>query len=198
MTSVPEQRFLWPQCTWLAAIVSALATSQLGCGWVGRWNDGLVLCCTVLCCAVWNTVAVIPLLIVTVFAGRKEYGNILATDNIHSQYCRCWMFLLSMSRDFKGAITDNLHHLIAPTGGPLLYTYIHVFILSRYPGTMTVYSYFKVLGSQCHYSMYYCCCILEIHAFVPNLCRPRIYQDNHDRFSKTPTIHAFYSSRTAT
>ena len=27
---------------------------------------------------------------------------------------------------------------------------------------MTIY--FKVLCSQCHYSMYYCCCISEIHA----------------------------------
>ena len=32
----------------LAAILSTLATFQLGCS-VGRWNDGLVLCCAVWC-----------------------------------------------------------------------------------------------------------------------------------------------------
>ena len=37
------------ECTGLADIVSALATSQLGCFGVGRWNDGLVLYCVVRC-----------------------------------------------------------------------------------------------------------------------------------------------------
>ena len=40
---------------------------------------------------------------------------------------------------------------------------------------MTAYSYFKVLGSQCHCSMYYCCCVPEIYAFVPKLCGLMIY-----------------------
>ena len=61
MTSVSEQKSVAAEYTWLAAIVSALATSQLGCGWVGRWNDGLV----------FHTVAVVLLLIVPVFARRK-------------------------------------------------------------------------------------------------------------------------------
>ena len=102
-----------------------------------------------------------------------------------------------MSRYFGGAIADNLHHLIAPTGGSLLlYKYVQIFILSRYPATMTIY--FKVLGSPCHCSMYYnSCCIPEIHAFVPKFCRPIIYQDKHDPLSKTSTLHTFYSNRTA-
>ena len=33
-----------------------------------------------------------------------------------------------MSRDFKGAIADNLPYLIAPTGGPLLYKYVYTYI----------------------------------------------------------------------
>ena len=34
VTSVSEQKSVAAEYTWLAAIVSALATSQLGCGWV--------------------------------------------------------------------------------------------------------------------------------------------------------------------
>ena len=53
--------------------------------------------------------------------------------------------------------------------------------------TMTVYV--KVLGSQCHCSMYYCCCCIpEIHVLVSKLCRPIIYQDKHDQLSKTATL----------
>ena len=58
---------------------------------------------------------------------------------------------------------------------------------------MTIYSCCKVLGSQCHYSMHYCCCIPEIHAFVPKLCRPIIYQDKHNRLSKTSRFYCFLS-----
>ena len=49
--------------------------------------------------------------------------------------------------------------------------------------------YFKVHGSQCHYSMYWCCCCIpEIHAFVQISYRRRIYQDKHDRLTKTLTL----------
>ena len=44
-------------------------------------------------------------------------------------------------------------------------------------------------------SMYYCCCIPEIHAFVPNLCRLIAYQGKHDRLSKTPTLHSSRTTR---
>ena len=54
--------------------------------------------------------------------------------------------------------------------------------------------YFKVLGSQCHYSMCYCCRIPEIYAFVPKLCRAIIYQGKHDRLSKTSTLHCSRSA----
>ena len=50
--------------------------------------------------------------------------------------------------------------------------------------------YFRVLGSRCHYSMCCRCCgIPEIHGFVPKFCGPITYQDNHDRLSKTSTLH---------
>ena len=48
-TRVSEQSSVATEYTWLAAILWALATSQLGRSWVGRWNGGLVLCCGVLC-----------------------------------------------------------------------------------------------------------------------------------------------------
>ena len=66
------------------------------------------------------------------------------------------------------------------------YKYIQVLVLSRYPETMA--ACFKALGSQCRYSMYCCCCIPQIHALVPIFCRPLIYQDKHDRFSKTSAL----------
>ena len=61
-----------------------------------------------------------------------------------------------MSSDFKGAIAEKLHHTqSAPKVDPYYYythKYIQILIPSRYPGTMTLY--FKVLGSQYHFSMY--------------------------------------------
>ena len=75
-----------------------------------------------------------------------------------SQYCRCCLFLLStcmssnFTSHFKGAIADNLHHTHSPRQVDHYYCYtikvhtmVHIFILSRYPGTMTVTLYFEVL-----------------------------------------------------
>ena len=144
-------------------------------------------------CAVWNTVAVVPLLIVPRYLPARNNTAIYQQPTQLLQYCRYWVFLSSMSSDFKGAIADNLHHTQSPPQVDHYYyyatsKYVHICILSRHPGTMTAYSYFKVLGTQCHYSMYYCCCSPEIHAFVPKLCRPIIYQDKHDRLYKTSTL----------
>ena len=147
-----------------------------------------------LCCAVWNTVAVVPILIIVPWylpAGNNT--TICRQPTLLSQYCRYYILgVLSMSSDFYIIYVKRFQrryggqpapHSIAPTGGLLLllllpllllllllYKYMQIFIPSRYPGTMTVY--FKVLGSQCLCSMCYCfcCCVPEIHAYVPKLC----------------------------
>ena len=100
------------------------------------------------------------------------------------------MYVKRFQRRYSG---QPAPHSIATTDRPLLllHKYIHIPILSQYPGTMTVY--FNLLGSRCRYSVYYCWCIPETHAFVPKLCRPIIYQDKHARLS-TSTLHY---SRTA-
>ena len=143
----------------------------------------------------WNTVAVVPLLLIAPrYLPAGSNTAIYRQPTQLSQCCRCWVFLLSVSSDFKGAIADNLHSTQSPPQVDHYYTstYIHIFILSRYPGTMTVC--FKVLGSQCYCSMYYCCCIPEIHVFLPKRYRPIIHQDKHYRLSKTATL---LPSRTA-
>ena len=119
---------------------------------VGLGVGMMALCCAVACC-VENRVAVVPLLIVPRCLPAGNNTAIYRQPTQLSQHCRYWVFLLSMSSSFKGAIADNLHDTQLPPQVDHSYTstYIHIFILSRYPGTMTIY--FKVLGSQCHCSM---------------------------------------------
>ena len=71
-----------------------------------------------------------------------------------------------------GLPTDATPRTRSVLGGPsprraCIYAY------SFYHGTLgTLTVYFKVLGRQCHWSMYYCCCIPEIYVVVPKICRP--------------------------
>ena len=188
MTRVSEQRSLWPHSVpnWQPSCQrlppASWALVGLGVGMMALCC--VVLCCAVLCCVEYscsgpsvNSAGICRSEITRQHIGNRHYALSVLP-----------VFLFSVSSDFKRATTDNLHHLIVATGGPLLpQKYIHIHIVSRYPGTMT--AYFKVLGSQCHYSMYYSYCIPEIHAFVKKFCRPIIYQDIHNRFIKTSTLH---------
>ena len=124
-----------------------------------------------------TTRACLGILLVDIISGQKHEfrGRSSRSTSSSGTDCRV-LWSTNMASWFQGNVIE--------------WTYIY--ILSRHPGTMTVW--FKVLGSRCHWSMYYCCCIPEIHVFVPKLCRPIIYQDKHDRLSKTATL---LSSRTA-
>ena len=99
-----------------------------------------------------------------------------------SQYCRYRVFLLStyvkrFQRRYSGQPPP---HSIAPTCGSLL----------------LLYRQWHYISKCCHYSEVILLLLSwnSYNTFVPKLCRPITYQDKHDRWSITPTLH---HSRTA-
>ena len=93
----------------------------------------MALCCAVVSCVEFrysgpsiNSAAV--------FVSRKQYGNHISATTQLSQYCRHWVFQLSESSDFKGAIADNLYHTLSPTQVDHYYYYTSIY--SFYHGAL--------------------------------------------------------------
>ena len=82
-----------PGWSGLVAIVSALATRELGCSsWVGLWNAG-GLCAVLLCCCVMSVVFVVAVAVVllSMFA------------------CACWCALSSKRHGARSRVRDASH-----------------------------------------------------------------------------------------
>ena len=83
-----------PGWSGLVAIVSALAPREFGCGWVGRWNDG-VLCTVLLCCCVMSVVVVVVAAVAVVL--------------LFVYACACWCALSSKRGGARSRVRDASH-----------------------------------------------------------------------------------------
>ena len=73
---------------------------------------------------------------------------------------------------------------IAPQSEHYFY-YTSTWRYSFYHGILEEWQYIQSTRQSVPlHSMYCCCCITGIHAFVPKFCRPKTYQDKHDPWAK--------------
>ena len=124
-TRVSDQSSLWPGSVpgWQPSRerLPPASWAEVGLG-VGM----MALSCAV--CAGWNTVTVVLLLIRPWYLPVGNNTSKIYRQPTNSQYCRYWVFVLSMLSDFKGAIADNLHYTQSPRQEDYYYYYTSTYI----------------------------------------------------------------------